>query len=98
LEQSHHTSQQRGVQIWPVPYRKASPSFVKKYSLFFFYGSPSWSTNEVIAGRWPYSSFCQLFGINTTHQADWVWLEYIIVTPAHHRVQSAINPIILDKN
>jgi len=26
------------------------------------------------------------------------WLEYIIVTPSHHRVHHAINPIYLDKN
>jgi len=52
------------------------------------------------AGYWvhaPLHLFAQ-FWYHTRHIKTMGWLEYIIVTPAHHRVHHAINPEYLDKN
>lgn len=42
----------------------------------------------------------QIWGIlvHTEHVRKLGWLEYILVTPSHHRVHHASNPLYLDKN
>jgi alkylglycerol monooxygenase len=52
---------------------------------------------EVIAAVAPLHLFAQ-FWYHTQHIHKMGWLEYVIVTPAHHRVHHAINPEYLDKN
>ena len=52
---------------------------------------------QVIAVVAPLHLFAQ-FWYHTQHIHKMGWLEYIIVTPAHHRVHHAINPAYLDKN
>ena len=52
---------------------------------------------QVIAVVAPLHLFAQ-FWYHTRHINQMGWLEYIIVTPAHHRVHHAINPEYLDKN
>jgi sterol desaturase/sphingolipid hydroxylase (fatty acid hydroxylase superfamily) len=52
---------------------------------------------QVIAVVAPLHLFAQ-FWYHTQHINKMGWLEYIIVTPAHHRVHHAINPEYLDKN
>jgi hypothetical protein len=52
---------------------------------------------QVIAVVAPLHLFAQ-FWYHTQHIHQMGWLEYIIVTPAHHRVHHAINPEYLDKN
>jgi sterol desaturase/sphingolipid hydroxylase (fatty acid hydroxylase superfamily) len=52
---------------------------------------------EVIAVVAPLHLFAQ-FWYHTQHIHKMGWLEYVIVTPAHHRVHHAINPEYLDKN
>lgn len=52
---------------------------------------------QVIAVVAPLHLFAQ-FWYHTRHIERMGWLEYIIVTPAHHRVHHAINPEYLDKN
>jgi alkylglycerol monooxygenase len=52
---------------------------------------------QVIAVVAPLHLFAQ-FWYHTRHISQMGWLEYIIVTPAHHRVHHAINPEYLDKN
>ena len=52
---------------------------------------------QVIAVVAPLHLFAQ-FWYHTRHIGRMGWLEYIIVTPAHHRVHHAINPEYLDKN
>jgi sterol desaturase/sphingolipid hydroxylase (fatty acid hydroxylase superfamily) len=52
---------------------------------------------QVIAVVAPLHLFAQ-FWYHTQHIHKMGWLEYIIVTPAHHRVHHAINPEYLDKN
>ncbi|WP_336516951.1 sterol desaturase family protein [Pollutibacter soli] len=51
----------------------------------------------VIAVVAPLHLFAQ-FWYHTQHIKKMGFLEYIIVTPSHHRVHHAINPIYLDKN
>ncbi|NCW11991.1 MAG: sterol desaturase family protein [Chitinophagia bacterium] len=52
---------------------------------------------KVIAIVAPLHLFAQ-FWYHTRHIKNMGWLEYIIVTPSHHRVHHAINPEYLDKN
>ena len=52
---------------------------------------------NVIAVVAPLHLFSQLW-YHTRHIKTMGWLEYVIVTPAHHRVHHAINPEYLDKN
>jgi sterol desaturase/sphingolipid hydroxylase (fatty acid hydroxylase superfamily) len=52
---------------------------------------------QVIAVVAPLHLFAQ-FWYHTRHINKMGWLEYIIVTPAHHRVHHAINKEYLDKN
>ena len=52
---------------------------------------------QVIAVVAPLHLFAQ-FWYHTQHIHKMGWLEYVIVTPAHHRVHHAINPEYLDKN
>lgn len=52
---------------------------------------------QVIAVVAPLHLFAQ-FWYHTRHIDKMGWLEYFIVTPAHHRVHHAINPEYLDKN
>ena len=52
---------------------------------------------QVIAVVAPLHLFAQ-FWYHTRHINKMGWLEYVIVTPAHHRVHHAINPEYLDKN
>lgn len=52
---------------------------------------------QVIAVVAPLHLFAQ-FWYHTRHINKMGWLEYIIVTPAHHRVHHAINAEYLDKN
>lgn len=52
---------------------------------------------QVIAVVAPLHLFAQ-FWYHTRHIDKMGWFEYIIVTPAHHRVHHAINPEYLDKN
>jgi sterol desaturase/sphingolipid hydroxylase (fatty acid hydroxylase superfamily) len=52
---------------------------------------------EVIAIVGPLHLFAQ-FWYHTRHIGKMGFLENIIVTPSHHRVHHAINPIYLDKN
>ena len=52
---------------------------------------------EVIAIVLPIHLFLQ-FWYHTRYIHKLGWLEYIIVTPSHHRVHHAINPEYIDKN
>lgn len=52
---------------------------------------------HVIAVVAPLHLFAQLW-YHTRHIKNMGWLEYVIVTPAHHRVHHAINPEYIDKN
>lgn len=53
--------------------------------------------SAVIATVLPVFTFAQ-YWYHTRQIGKLGWLEHIIVTPAHHRVHHALNPIYLDKN
>ncbi len=52
---------------------------------------------EVIAVVGPLHLFAQ-FWYHTQHIKKMGFLEHVIVTPSHHRVHHAINPVYMDKN
>ncbi|MFT4854893.1 MAG: alkylglycerol monooxygenase [Algoriphagus sp.] len=90
----HHSSEEFNL---ACALRQSISSFVRIFTVFLlpaaFLGVPT----EVIAVVGPVHLFAQ-FWYHTQHIKRMGWLEYIIVTPAHHRVHHAINPIYLDKN
>jgi alkylglycerol monooxygenase len=90
----HHSSEEFNL---ACALRQSISSFVRIFTVFLlpaaFLGVPT----EVIAVVGPIHLFAQ-FWYHTQHIKRMGWLEYIIVTPAHHRVHHAINPIYLDKN
>jgi len=51
----------------------------------------------VVAVLAPFHLFAQ-FWYHTQYIGRMGWLEYVLVTPSHHRVHHAINPEYLDKN
>lgn len=70
------------------------------FSIFFFLYIPMaiiGIPGEVIATVAPLQLFLQ-FWYHTRLIDRMGWLEYIIVTPSHHRVHHAINPEYIDKN
>jgi alkylglycerol monooxygenase len=90
----HHSSEEFNL---ACALRQSISSFVRIFTVFLlpaaFLGVPT----EVIAVVGPIHLFAQ-FWYHTQHIKRMGWLEYLIVTPAHHRVHHAINPIYLDKN
>lgn len=90
----HHSSEEFNL---ACALRQSISSFVRLFTVFLlpaaFLGVPT----EVIAVVGPIHLFAQ-FWYHTQHIKRMGFLEYIIVTPAHHRVHHAINPIYLDKN
>jgi sterol desaturase/sphingolipid hydroxylase (fatty acid hydroxylase superfamily) len=90
----HHSSEEFNL---ACALRQSISSFVRIFTVFLlpaaFLGVPT----EVIAVVGPIHLFAQ-FWYHTQHIKRMGFLEHIIVTPAHHRVHHAINPIYLDKN
>lgn len=90
----HHSSEEFNL---ACALRQSVSVFVKIYALLLvpaaFLGVPE----KVIAVVAPLHLFAQ-FWYHTRHIKNMGVLEYIIVTPSHHRVHHAINPAYLDKN
>ncbi len=90
----HHSSEEFNL---ACALRQSISSFVRIFTVFLlpaaFLGVPT----EVIAVVGPIHLFAQ-FWYHTQHIKRMGILEHVIVTPAHHRVHHAINPIYLDKN
>jgi hypothetical protein len=90
----HHSSEEFNL---ACALRQSVSVVVKVFAFFLipaaFLGVPS----EVIAIVAPLHLFAQ-FWYHTQHIGRMGFLEKIIVTPSHHRVHHAINPIYLDKN
>jgi len=90
----HHSSEEFNL---ACALRQSISSFVRIFTVFLlpaaFLGVPT----EVIAVVGPIHLFAQ-FWYHTQHIKRMGFLEHFIVTPAHHRVHHAINPIYLDKN
>jgi sterol desaturase/sphingolipid hydroxylase (fatty acid hydroxylase superfamily) len=90
----HHSSEEFNL---ACALRQSISSFVRIFTVFLLPAALLGVPTEVIAVVGPIHLFAQ-FWYHTQHIRRMGWLEYIIVTPAHHRVHHAINPIYLDKN
>ena len=90
----HHSSEEFNL---ACALRQSISSFVNLFTVFLlpaaFLGVPK----EVISVIVPLHLFAQ-FWYHTQHIEKMGILEYILVTPSHHRVHHAINPEYMDKN
>ena len=90
----HHSSEEFNL---ACALRQSISAIVKIFAIFLLpaalFGVPA----PVIAVVAPLHLFAQ-FWYHTQHIAKMGFLENIIVTPSHHRVHHAINPIYMDKN
>jgi alkylglycerol monooxygenase len=90
----HHSSEEFNL---ACALRQSISSLVNFFTIFLLpaaiFGVPA----QIIAIIAPIHLFAQ-FWYHTVHIGRMGFLEYIIVTPSHHRVHHAINPEYIDKN
>jgi sterol desaturase/sphingolipid hydroxylase (fatty acid hydroxylase superfamily) len=90
----HHSSEEYNL---ACALRQSISVYFRIYAFLLIPAAMFGVPQEVIAVVAPLHLFAQ-FWYHTQHIHKMGWLEYIIVTPAHHRVHHAINPEYLDKN
>jgi alkylglycerol monooxygenase len=90
----HHSSEEFNL---ACALRQSISSIVRIFALFLLPAALLGVPANVIAVVGPLHLFAQ-FWYHTRHIGKMGFLEYVIVTPSHHRVHHAINPIYLDKN
>jgi sterol desaturase/sphingolipid hydroxylase (fatty acid hydroxylase superfamily) len=90
----HHSSEEFNL---ACALRQSISVFVRIYAVLLIPAAILGVPEKVIAVVGPLHLFAQ-FWYHTRHINRMGWLEYIIVTPSHHRVHHAINPEYLDKN
>ncbi len=90
----HHSSEEYNL---ACALRQSISVFIKIYAVLLIPAAILGVPAQVIAVVAPLHLFAQ-FWYHTRHINRMGWLEYIIVTPSHHRVHHAINPEYLDKN
>jgi len=90
----HHSSEEFNL---ACALRQSISVFVRIYAVLLIPAALLGVPAKVIAIVAPLHLFAQ-FWYHTRHINRMGWLEYVIVTPSHHRVHHAINPIYLDKN
>lgn len=90
----HHSSEEYNL---ACALRQSIAGIVKLFTVFLLPAALLGVSAEVIAVVAPLHLFAQ-FWYHTQHIHKMGFLEHIIVTPSHHRVHHAINPIYLDKN
>ena len=90
----HHSSEEYNL---ACALRQSISVFVRIYALLLIPAAILGVPEKVIAVVAPLHLFAQ-FWYHTRHINKMGFLEYIIVTPSHHRVHHAINPEYLDKN
>ncbi len=90
----HHSSEEFNL---ACALRQTIAGFVKLFTFFLLPAALLGVSVEVIAITAPLHLFIQ-FWYHTEHIGKLGVLEHIIVTPSHHRVHHAINPIYIDKN
>lgn len=90
----HHSSEEFNL---ACALRQSISVFVRIYTVLLLPAALLGVPSKVIAIVAPIHLFAQ-FWYHTRHIDRMGLLEYIIVTPSHHRVHHAINPIYLDKN
>jgi hypothetical protein len=90
----HHSSEEFNL---ACALRQSISVYFRIYAFLLIPAAMFGVPQQVIAVVGPLHLFAQ-FWYHTQHIHKMGWLEYIIVTPAHHRVHHAINPEYLDKN
>ena len=90
----HHSSEEFNL---ACALRQSVSVFVRIYAVLLIPAALLGVPAQVIAIVAPLHLFAQ-FWYHTRHIQKMGWLEYIIVTPSHHRVHHAMNPEYLDKN
>lgn len=90
----HHSSEEFNL---ACALRQSISSFVNLFTFFLLPCAILGVETQVIATVAPLHLFAQ-FWYHTRYIKKMGWLENIIVTPAHHRVHHAINPVYMDKN
>jgi alkylglycerol monooxygenase len=90
----HHSSEEFNL---ACALRQSISSVVRVFIIFLLPAAVLGVPAEVIAVVAPLHLFAQ-FWYHTQHINKMGFLEKIIVTPSHHRVHHAINPVYLDKN
>lgn len=90
----HHSSEEFNL---ACALRQSISSIVRIFAIFLLPAAILGVPQEVISVVAPLHLFAQ-FWYHTRHINRMGLLEKIIVTPSHHRVHHAINPIYLDKN
>jgi sterol desaturase/sphingolipid hydroxylase (fatty acid hydroxylase superfamily) len=90
----HHSSEEFNL---ACALRQSISSVVRIFGIFLLPAAILGVPQEVISVVAPLHLFSQ-FWYHTRHINRMGFLEKIIVTPSHHRVHHAINPIYLDKN
>lgn len=90
----HHSSEEFNL---ACALRQSISSFVNIWTFFLLPAALLGVPGQVIAVLAPIHLFAQ-FWYHTRHIGKMGFLEYIIVTPSHHRVHHAINPVYIDKN
>jgi len=90
----HHSSEEFNL---ACALRQSISVFFRIFTFFLLPAAILGVPQEVIAIVGPLHLFAQ-FWYHTRHIGKMGFLENIIVTPSHHRVHHAINPIYLDKN
>ncbi|MEP7251998.1 MAG: sterol desaturase family protein, partial [Ginsengibacter sp.] len=90
----HHSSEEFNL---ACALRQSISSIIKIFAVFLLPAALLGVPGQVIAIVAPIQLFAQ-FWYHTRHIKKMGWLEKVIVTPSHHRVHHAINPLYLDKN
>ncbi len=90
----HHSSEEFNL---ACALRQSISIFVKLFTIFLLPAALLGVPAQVVAVVAPLHLFAQ-FWYHTQHIGRMGWLEYIIVTPSHHRVHHAINKEYIDKN
>ncbi len=90
----HHSSEEFNL---PCALRQEIAVITNVYSILLLPMALLGIPGEVLAIVGPIHLFAQ-FWYHTRYIGNMGWLEYIIVTPSHHRVHHAMNDLYMDKN
>lgn len=90
----HHSSEEFNL---ACALRQSISTFINIWTVFLLPAALLGVPGQVIAILAPLHLFAQ-FWYHTRHIGKLGWLEYMLVTPSHHRVHHAINPEYIDKN
>ncbi len=90
----HHSSEEFNL---ACALRQSISVYFRLFTFFLLPAALLGVPGNVIAVVAPLHLFIQ-FWYHTQHIDRMGWLEYVIVTPSHHRVHHAINPEYIDKN